>query len=202
MDSKLHFTMPEDAGDSPPPSPSKQLTALLADLPAILTRIGRLTPPELAAEQAQKIDQVLLRLAVSVPADALFAEQAPAINIARESLFAMQIPALSELPSDKQTPAPVSNHERRRNAICACGKRCFEKALALQPKRCAVVNCDRTDLEADHFTPLAKGGHHCGENAIWLCKSHNSSKNDQDPADWASKRRLAIALPLTLSAAV
>lgn len=54
-------------------------------------------------------------------------------------------------------------------------------------------NCGNTELlEVDHHKPLSKGYALSRQNAVILCKSCNSSKNNKDPKDFYSTKQLAI----------
>lgn len=46
-----------------------------------------------------------------------------------------------------------------------------------------------SQLAVDHVIPLNRGGADGGDNAVWACRSCNSSKSDRDLFDWWSKSR-------------
>lgn len=75
-----------------------------------------------------------------------------------------------------------------RGAICKHGPSCvtaeFLAELYAQPCR----YCGDAAAEADHFTPLARGGLHCQDNLVPACQPCNRSKYAHDPAEWLASR--------------
>jgi hypothetical protein len=56
------------------------------------------------------------------------------------------------------------------------------------PQEC--VYCGSQDhLSIDHVVPTNRGGSDSGDNAIWACRTCNSSKSDRDLFDWWSECR-------------
>ena len=62
----------------------------------------------------------------------------------------------------------------------------WEKAIKTFDGKCAYCAKDKP-LAQDHFVPLSKGGPYSADNIIPSCKSCNSSKRDNDFADWYPK---------------
>lgn len=63
-----------------------------------------------------------------------------------------------------------------------------QKIRMKMPQEC--VYCGSTDnLAIDHVVPTNRGGADSGDNAIWACRSCNSSKSDRDLLAWWSASR-------------
>jgi hypothetical protein len=51
------------------------------------------------------------------------------------------------------------------------------------PQECVYCGND-TNLSIDHIVPANRGGSDSGDNAVWACRSCNSSKSDRDLFEW------------------
>ena len=80
----------------------------------------------------------------------------------------------------------------RNNAICEHGPKCFDEAGDHLPTECLVDGCQNTDIEADHWMPLALGGLHCQDNCRPLCQWHNRSKHDSHPDEWMARHGIVL----------
>ena len=87
---------------------------------------------------------------------------------------------------------------RKHGAVCQHGPGCFDAAARLMPQRCAVKGCRRTDINADHIVPIARGGQDCRWNLQPLCGYHNQSKNAADPVDWQLRHGLPAGVQLAI----
>lgn len=61
---------------------------------------------------------------------------------------------------------------------------------------CAYCLCSAVKLTADHFIPLAAGGHTVAGNIVPACVSCNSSKQDKPPQTWCSQEQLTRVLAI------
>lgn len=63
-----------------------------------------------------------------------------------------------------------------------------QKIRMMLPQEC--IYCGNTDaLSIDHVIPTKRGGVDSGDNAVWSCRSCNSSKADSDLFAWWSASR-------------
>lgn len=64
----------------------------------------------------------------------------------------------------------------------------WERAKATFQHRCAYCGQSETELQQDHFIPVARGGGYTESNIIPACKSCNISKNDSVFHEWYIKK--------------
>lgn len=48
------------------------------------------------------------------------------------------------------------------------------------------------NLSIDHIVPKNRGGSDSGDNAVWACRSCNSSKSDRDLFEWWNAKRVGM----------
>jgi HNH endonuclease len=66
-----------------------------------------------------------------------------------------------------------------------------QKVRMRLPMEC--IYCGASEnLAIDHVVPSNRGGTDGGDNAVWACRSCNSSKSDQDLFEWWSKKRIGM----------
>ena len=63
-----------------------------------------------------------------------------------------------------------------------------QKVRMSLPKECVYCGAT-TNLAIDHIIPTNRGGSDTGDNAIWACRSCNSSKSDRDLFEWWSAKK-------------
>ena len=108
-----------------------------------------------------------------------------------EELKAYQARRRIEQPEVKRATdhrTRVNRNWRYANQVCESGFGCWEAAEKAMPQLCSVPGCDVTrDIQADHITPLARGGPHCGKNLQPLCAHHNQSKRTRTMEEFLAR---------------
>ena len=100
----------------------------------------------------------------------------------------------------KNNPDKAREHDRVRKRKRRAAKRAVNEDYTVEDEKItreafdhACFNCGSTEnLAVDHYRPLSKGNALTLTNAIILCTSCNSSKNNKDPEEFFSEEQTTI----------